>query len=150
MCRTIHPRDVPRVLRSAAEDVVLIDLPGRDDPGLPQILKAVDLLLIPAKPCDADMEAVSPVREMARAAGVRTYVVLNEVVGGDTQRVANIKTRFADLGPFCPVSIHRSMLVIDAYRFGHGVIEYKNQQHYIVCDYKELAKFIVEKLWGRK
>lgn len=121
------PADLNRALRAAREkgfDVVLIDTPGRDEPGAAAAVRASDFCVIPCRPSPADMKATPPTAETIRRLGKRAAFVLTQAPPRSF-RNREAEKGLSMLGLVCPVHIVLRNVYQDAQGAGLGVTEYE-------------------------
>jgi chromosome partitioning protein len=121
------PADLDRALRAAREkgfDVVLIDTPGRDEPGAAAAVRASDFCIIPCRPSPADMKATPPIAETIRRLGKRAAFVLTQTPPRSF-RNREAEQGLSVLGLVCPVRIVLRNVYQDAQGAGLGVTEYE-------------------------
>jgi chromosome partitioning protein len=121
------PADLNRALRAAREkgfDVVLIDTPGRDEPGAAAAVRASDFCVIPCRPSPADMKATPPTAETIRRLGKRAAFVLTQAPPRSF-RNREAEQGLSVLGLVCPVHIVLRNVYQDAQGAGLGVTEYE-------------------------
>lgn len=121
------PADLDRALRAAREkrfDVVLIDTPGRDEPGAAATIRASDFCIIPCRPSPADMKATPPTVETIRRLGKRATFVLTQTPPRSF-RNREAEQGLSVLGLVCPVHIVLRNVYQDAQGAGLGVTEYE-------------------------
>jgi chromosome partitioning protein len=73
--------DLDRALKAAREkgfDVVLIDTPGRDEPGAAAAIRVSDFCVIPCRPSPADMKATPATVETIRRLNKPAAFVLTQ------------------------------------------------------------------------
>lgn len=104
---------------------VFLDLPGRHAPISSAGLVASDLILIPCRPLDVDIEASAPTVHAAVRAGKRYAYLMNiAVTQHDKRRARVVSEKLAEAGyPVCPVIISSRMMVPVSLARGQGVGE---------------------------
>lgn len=123
---------VPKRITSAlleGYDVVLVDLGGRDDPAAINIIAASDIVLIPSKPTYLDLQEVRAFRRMADAKRKPHFVIFNEATRENTKDMSQLREIFRAEGPFFPFAVRHLKIFRQAYPYGVGVLESKNQEH---------------------
>lgn len=106
-------------------DVVLVDMPGRDEPSLGSILQVADILIAPAKPCRQDLPELEQGIPMADAHGVPHIVLFNEATREWTAELEGYREEFSQFGPFLPIAMKSLVGYRHAYGSGAGVLEYR-------------------------
>ena len=104
---------------------VLVDTPGRDEPGVAAAIRAADFCVVPCRPTPADMKAtpatVATIRRLAKPRGLRA----------DADAAARLPhPRGAERASPCWRRWHRSAIVMrnafqDAHGAGLGITEYE-------------------------
>jgi chromosome partitioning protein len=125
-----------RAVRSAAElestlgalpsdgfEVVLIDTPGRDEPGEAAAIRAGALTLIPCRPTMADVRAVPSTAAVARRLNKHFAFVLTQVPTRGT-RADETAAALGEVGEVAPIRIGQRIAWQDSYAAGLGVSEY--------------------------
>lgn len=121
------PAELDKALRAAREkgfDVVLIDTPGRDEPGAAAAVRVSDFCVIPCRPSPADMKATPPTAETIRRLGKRAAFVLTQAPPRSF-RNREAEQGLSVLGLVCPVHIVLRNVYQDAQGAGLGVTEYE-------------------------
>jgi chromosome partitioning protein len=114
-------------LRSEGFEWIFLDLPGRRAPVASAGMMAADLIIIPAKPVDTDVEPSFHTVKTAIRAG-RRYCYLMGIAppSMDKQRARKVSKVLQDAGhPVCPVIIVQRLAVPDAISRGQGVNEFE-------------------------
>lgn len=106
-------------------EVVLVDMPGRDEPSLGSILQVADILIAPAKPSRQDLPELEHGIPMADAHGVPHIVLFNEATREWTAELEGYSQEFSRFGPFLPVAMKSLVGYRHAYGSGAGVLEYR-------------------------
>jgi chromosome partitioning protein len=119
----------PLLTRLQADGVkwVFIDLPGRGAGVSGAGMKVSDIILVPCRPLDIDIEA-SLVTVMAARRGGKSYAYLMNIAPPqvNAQRARKVSEALRNAGhPVCPVVIHQRVQVPDAIAQGMTVIEYE-------------------------
>lgn len=109
--------------RAGGADLVIIDTPPKSENASLVAAKASDLMLIPCKPSNLDIDAVADTVNIARLAGKPAVFVLNECKAGSS--LADMAAEaLADYGlPIAPVRIGSRVGFIKALSEGRGVVE---------------------------
>lgn len=121
------PRDLIEKLAGWVNDydVILIDMPGRDELSLGSILQVADILIAPSKPSRQDLPELEQGIPMADAHGVPHIVVFNEATREWTGELEGFSEEFSQFGPFLPVAMKSLVGYRRAYAHGAGVLEYR-------------------------
>ena len=115
---------IEKLARSIAEyDVVLIDLPGRDDRAIAAVLEIADILISPAKPSRQDLQELERFMRVARATDTPHLVVFNEATREMTGEIAQLQEEFSRFAPFLPIAIQQLSSYRRVYGLGRGVLE---------------------------
>lgn len=113
--------DISKAGREA--DLIFIDCPGSADVMLNRVLRATDLVVIPAQPSAPDVWATRAVLKMAAREGAEARVVLNRVPprGGTVEDMAaKLEEEGADI---LPERIGNRVAFTTAFSQGAGVTE---------------------------
>lgn len=110
--------------RSSKFDVVLIDTPGRDAPGVAAAMAASDVCVIPCRPSPADMKATPPTVEAIKRLGKAAAFVLTQTPVR-SYRIREAEQGLALFGLVAPVPIVLRNVYQDAMGAGLGVLEYE-------------------------
>ncbi len=123
----LAPSDLEKALKAADEkgfDVVLIDTPGRDEPGAAAAIRVSDFCVIPCRPSPADMRATPPTIETIRRLNKSAAFVLTQAPPRSF-RNREAESGLSVLGMVCPVHIVLRNVYQDAQGAGLGVMEYE-------------------------
>jgi chromosome partitioning protein len=104
-------------------DIVLIDLPGRDDLAIASVLEVADILISPSKPSHQDLSELDRFIRVAKARGVPHVVVFNEATRELTGELARLREEFSRFAPFLPVAIQQLSAYRRVYAHGRGVLD---------------------------
>lgn len=110
-------------LKRKRYDLVLVDTQGVDTPATVAALKAADLVLVPARPSVADIEASQPTVDSLVKLRRPFAFVLTQHPGRPGQRTADAYRALATLGAVADVSIAQRNDHVDAMASGLGVTE---------------------------
>jgi chromosome partitioning protein len=103
---------------------VLIDTPGRDEPGVAAAIRAADFCLVPCRPTAADMKAtpatMATIKRLGKAAA---FVLMQTPPKGF--RIREAEMGLAVLGPVAPVPIVARNAFQDAHGAGLGITEFE-------------------------
>jgi chromosome partitioning protein len=119
--------DLDRALKAARGkgfDVVLIDTPGRDEPGAAAAIRASDFCVIPCRPSPADMKATPATVETIRRLNKPAAFVLTQTPPR-SYRNREAEQGLSVLGMVCPVHIVLRNVYQDAQGAGLGVTEFE-------------------------
>lgn len=119
--------DLDKALKLAREkgfDVVLIDTPGRDEPGAAAAIRVSDFCVIPCRPSPADMKATPTTVETTRRLNKAVAFVLTQTPARSF-RNREAESGLSVLGMVCPVHIVLRNAYQDAQGAGLGVTEYE-------------------------
>ena len=119
--------DLDRALKAAREkgfDVVLIDTPGRDEPGAAAAIRVSDFCVIPCRPSPADMKATPATVETIRRLNKPAAFVLTQTPPR-SYRNREAEQGLGVLGMVCPVHIVLRNVYQDAQGAGLGVTEFE-------------------------
>jgi chromosome partitioning protein len=128
----------PRLVRAAAGELarvieaarrqgfshVLVDTPGRDEPGVATAIRAADFCVVPCRPTPADMKATpATVATIRRLAKPVAFVLTQTPPRSFRNREA--QSGLAMLAPVAPVGIVLRSAFQDAHGAGLGITEYE-------------------------
>lgn len=123
----INASELDRALAAAKKqgfDWVLIDTPGRDEPGAAAAIRAADFCVIPCRPSPADLKATPPTVETIRRLSKPAAFVLTQTPPRSF-RNREAEHGLSVLGMVCPVYIVLRNVYQDAQGAGLGVTEYE-------------------------
>lgn len=129
--------------RIANFDIVIIDVPGRDERAISAILSASDILVSPTKPCDQDMGQLHKYIGVADAMGVPHVVVFNEATRDWTAELDDLAQRYAVCGPFLPVAVQQLAAYRRIYSYGRGVAEIRGV-HIAKANFDQMFRALLE------
>lgn len=122
-----EPADLPRVLAAAGRQGfshVLLDTPGRDEPGVAAAIRAASFCVIPCRPTPADMKATpATIATIRRLAKPVVFVLTQTPPRGGRMREAELG--LATLGPVAPIGLVSRTAFQDAHGAGLGITEYE-------------------------
>lgn len=123
---------------------VFIDLPGRNVAGANAGLVAADIVLVPCRPLDVDIEASVATITAARRAGKRYAYLMNIVQRQRNDlRVNQVMLTLSALRhPVVPVIIAQRVAVPDAIAKGLGVVEVEKPRSESAEEYRELFDWL--------
>jgi chromosome partitioning protein len=119
--------DLDKAIKAAKAkgfDVVLIDTPGRDEPGAAAAIRLSDFCVIPCRPSPADMKATPATVETIRRLNKPAAFVLTQTPPRSF-RNREAEQGLGVLGMVCPVHIVLRNVYQDAQGAGLGVTEYE-------------------------
>lgn len=123
----LAPPELDRALKAARSkgfDVVLIDTPGRDEPGAAAAIRASDFCVVPCRPSPADIRATPPTVETIRRLNKPAVFVLTQTPPR-SYRNREAENGLSVLGLVCPVHVVLRNAYQDAQGVGLGVTEYE-------------------------
>lgn len=124
----IEPSQLEQALSTAKEndfDIVLIDTPGRDQPGIARAIKASVLCIIPCRPTPADMKATPPTVAMIQTLGKPAAFILTQTPPRSF-RIKEAEKGLSVLGMVAPVRTVLRNAYQDAQGLGLGVTEFES------------------------
>ena len=128
----------PRLVRAAAGELgrvlaaarrqgfshVLLDTPGRDEPGVAAAIRSADYCLLPCRPTPADMKATpATVATIKRLLKPLAFVLMQTPPRGFRGREA--QAGLAMLAPVAPVAVVLRSAFQDAHGAGLGITEFE-------------------------
>jgi chromosome partitioning protein len=128
----------PRLVRPASGDLVravelarrqefthvLLDTPGRDEPGVAAAIRAADFCIVPCRPTPADMKATpATVATIRRLEKPVAFVLMQTPPRGFRTREA--QAGLGMLGPVAPIGVVARNAFQDAHGAGQGITEYE-------------------------
>lgn len=122
-----EPADLPRLLAAAARQGfshVLLDTPGRDEPGVAAAIRAASFCVVPCRPTPADMKATpATIATIRRLMKPVVFVLTQTPARGGRMREAELG--LATLGPVAPIGLVARTAFQDAHGAGLGITEYE-------------------------
>jgi chromosome partitioning protein len=119
--------ELGRVIQAAGQQGfthVLIDTPGRDEPGVAAAIRAADFCVVPCRPTPADMKATpATVATIRRLAKPLAFVLTQTPPRSFRNREA--QSGLAMLGPVAPLGVVSRSAFQDAHGAGLGITEYE-------------------------
>ena len=109
-------------LRAQKFDLVLIDTPGRDEPGATAAIKAAHFCIVPCRPSPADIQATPPTIETIKRLEKKFAFVLTQTPVR-SYRLREAENGLGVYGLVCPVHIVLRNSYQDAQGAGLGVVE---------------------------
>jgi chromosome partitioning protein len=136
-------------LRASGVKWVFLDLPGRSAPIASAGMNASDLVLIPSRPVDVDIEAsLTTAQGIVRSEKAYAYL-MNVVPQGSAQRARKVLRVLESAGhAVCPVIIQQKMEVPDAIAIGQGVNEAAPKSA-AAKEFADLFKWLGEQVKGK-
>jgi chromosome partitioning protein len=142
----LEPADIGRALDFAKTEQyewVLIDTPGRDEPGTAKAIGASDLCVIPCRPSVTDLEAVEPTVEVIRKLGKPAAFVLTQTPPR-SYRITEAEEALSEIVAVAPVNIVMRTAYQDAQAGGFGVTEFDGEGK-AADEIRELWRWIAAK-----
>lgn len=146
---------IEQAISAAADkgfDLIIIDTPGRDAPGIATAIKASDLVVIPCRPSVTDMKAIPTTYSMVHRLEKQAVFVLSQTPAATLARGSRIREAEAGLsmlGMAAPVPIVSRLAYQDAHGLGLGVTEYEPNGK-AANEIRNLWQWIIRKLEGTK
>lgn len=110
--------------RIGAFDYVIIDTPGRDEPGTTAAIRAADICIIPCRPTPGDMKATPPtIAAIKRLDKPAAFVLTQTPARG--ARIKEAEMGLSVLGMVAPTNIASRNAYQDAQGMGLGVTEFE-------------------------
>jgi chromosome partitioning protein len=122
-----EPGDLPRVLEAARRQGfshVLLDTPGRDEPGVAAAVRSADFCVVPCRPTPADMKATPTTVATIRRLGKPLAFVLTQAPPRGF-RIREAQSGLGVLGPVAPVAVVMRNAFQDAHGSGLGITEFE-------------------------
>jgi chromosome partitioning protein len=123
----VRASELERALQAAKAkrfDWILIDTPGRDEPGQAAAIRASDLCIIPCRPSPADMKATPATVETIKRLDKPAAFVLTQTPPR-SYRIREAERGLSVLGMVAPVHIVLRNAYQDAQGAGLGVTEFE-------------------------
>ena len=120
--------DAIKFARARGYDIVILDTPGRDTPGISNAIRASDLVLMPSRPVLDDLRALPTTADMAKRLGKSFAFILTQTPAVTTAkggRVREAALSVLRLGTLAPQPIVSRFAYHDAHGLGLGVTEYE-------------------------
>ena len=105
-------------------DLVLLDTPGRDEPGIATAIRASDMCIIPCRPTPADMKATPQTVSTINRLNKHSAFVLTQTPARSF-RIREATKGLSVLSMVCPINIVLRMAYQDAQSAGLSVLEYE-------------------------
>ncbi len=134
-------------LQSEGFEWVFLDLPGRNSPVASAGLVASDLILIPVRPLDIDVEASAATVLAAKRAKKRySYLISISPPQAERRRAKQVAATLQDLGhPVAPTIIVQRLLVPDAVAAGKCTCE-ADAKSESAAEFKALFNWIAKEV----
>src|SRR5262249_23102092 len=134
-------------LRSEGTEWAFLDLPGRSSPVASAGLVAANLILIPVRPLDMDVEASAVTVQAALRAKKRySYLLSISPPQAERKRAKAVSEALAGLGhPVAPVIIVQRLLVPDAIARGQCACE-ADPKSESAAEFKELFDWLAKEI----
>ena len=142
----ITPAEIPNAIARSRQhfDILLIDTPGRDEPGTSAAIRHADLCLIPCRPTPADMKATPPtVATITRLGKLGAFVLSQTPPRG--YRIREAAKGLSVLGLVAPRHIVSRNAFQDAQGLGLAVTEFEPNGK-AATEIRELWQWITQKL----
>ncbi len=125
---SIEPSKVPEAVKRIRErgtvDLVVVDTAGVEDAGAVVVARAADLVLVPCKPTQFDIDGVTNTAAKLSKFGVPFSIVISQVPSGPRDRAREAAVKIAKLGRICPRFTTIRVAYGDALDEGQGITEY--------------------------
>ena len=125
---SIEPNKVPEAVKRIRErgtvDLVVVDTAGVEDAGAVVVARAADLVLVPCKPTQFDIDGVTNTAAKLSKFGVPFSIVISQVPSGPRDRAREAAVKIAKLGRICPRFTTIRVAYGDALDEGQGITEY--------------------------
>lgn len=131
------------VAKAKGFDWVLIDTPGRDEPGQATAIRHSHLSVIPCRPSPADMKATPSTVATIKRLGKTAAFVLTQTPPRSF-RIKEAETGLSVLGIVCPIHIVTRTAYQDAQGSGLGVTEFEPEGK-AAAEVRLLWEWIVKK-----
>ena len=118
--------ELPMAITRAAQafDLVVIDTPGRDEPGIAAAIRHANFCLIPCRPTPADMKATPPTAATIARLGKLSAFVLSQAPPRGA-RIREAASGLQVLGMVAPIPMVSRTAYQDAHGRGLTVTEYE-------------------------
>lgn len=109
--------------REKGVDFIIIDTAPHSENSALQAAKEADLILIPCRPCVADLRAIENTISIAEMAKKPFTIVLNQLISGSklSRETKSIMDSFMDF--ITPINIYNRVAFPNAFGGGNGVLE---------------------------
>ncbi|TXM91402.1 ParA family protein [Methylobacterium sp. WL116] len=136
------------LLRKQGIQLVIIDTPGADTPGVTAAIQVADLCLIPARPSVADIEASAPTVSAIHRLGKPFSYVLNQCPPGRSIRTMDAFRVLQLTGAVASTPLAMRADHMDALATGQGVTE-RDISSKAAAEIRELLKWTLNKMEGK-
>lgn len=136
------------LLRKQGIQLVIIDTPGADTPGVTAAIQVADLCLVPARPSVADIEASAPTINAIHRLGKPFSYVLNQVPPGRSIRTMDAYRVLQLTGAVASTPLVMRADHMDALATGLGVTE-RDPTSKASVEIRELLEWTLNKMEGK-
>ncbi len=136
------------LLRKQGIQLVIIDTPGADTPGVTAAIQVADLCLIPARPSVADIEASAPTVSAIHRLGKPFSYVLNQCPPGRSIRTTDAFRVLQLTGAVASMPLAMRADHMDALATGQGVTE-RDTNSKAAAEIRELLAWTLNKMEGK-
>ena len=136
------------LLRKQGVQLVIIDTPGADVPGVPAAIQLADLCLIPARPSVADIEASAPTVSAIHRLGKPFSYVLNQCPPGRSIRTSDAFRVLQLSGAVANTPLAMRADHMDALATGQGVTE-RDPNSKAAGEIRELLTWTLNRMEGK-
>ncbi|TXN27892.1 ParA family protein [Methylobacterium sp. WL30] len=136
------------LLQKQGVQLVIIDTPGADVPGVPAAIQLADLCLIPARPSVADIEASAPTVSAIHRLGKLFSYVLNQCPPGRSIRTTDAFRVLQLTGAVASTSLALRADHMDALATGQGVTE-RDPNSKAAGEIRELLAWTLNRMEGK-
>jgi chromosome partitioning protein len=136
------------LLRKQGIQLVIIDTPGADTPGVTAAIQIADLCLIPARPSVADIEASAPTVSAIHRLGKPFSYVLNQCPPGRSIRTTDAFRVLQLTGAVASTPLAMRADHMDALATGKGVTE-RDTNSKAAAEIRELLAWTLNKMEGK-
>lgn len=133
------------LLRKQGIQLVIIDTPGADTPGVTAAIQVADLCLIPARPSVADIEASAPTVSAIHRLGKPFSYVLNQCPPGRSIRTSDAFRVLQLTGAVASTPLALRADHMDALATGQGVTE-RDTHSKAAGEIRELLEWTLNKM----
>ncbi|MBP32590.1 MULTISPECIES: ParA family protein [Methylobacterium] len=136
------------LLQKQGIQLVIIDTPGADTPGVTAAIQIADLCLIPARPSVADIEASAPTVSAIHRLGKPFSYVLNQCPPGRSIRTTDAYRVLQLTGAVASTPLALRADHMDALATGKGVTE-RDTNSKAAGEIRELLEWTLNRMEGR-
>ena len=137
------------LLRKQGIQLVIIDTPGADTPGVTAAIQVADLCLIPARPSVADIEASAPTVSAIHRLGKPFSYILNQCPPGRSIRTMDAFRVLQLTGAVASTPLAMRADHMDALATGQGVTE-RDINSKAAAEIRELLEWTLNKMEGKQ